>query len=171
MTDSEWAALRQRMVNLAASRYGPEYAEDIVQEALRRFFSADRQHVGNLPGYLMKAIVHQGASDWRCAVRRGQTVEKCGRELITRNGHSPVDIVDGRAQLGVVTEMIGSAGVDIMLSYSEDGAEITAGRLGISRGYMRVLVFSVRVILRGDGNRVDRWRLRRFRGLAERVAA
>lgn len=171
MTDSEWAALRKRMIGLATARFGPEDAEDIVQEVLRRFFTTDRQNVCDLPRYLNTAVVREGASSWRDTAYRARVAEKCERELVSRKVPSPVDIVDGRARLAAVTEMLGSAGVDVMLSYTEDGYQITARHLGISGGHLRVIVHSVRAMLRGDGNRFDRSRLGMFRRLAESAAA
>jgi len=164
------------MVGLACARFGPSDAEDIVQDVLLRFFSRPRPAIVHLADYLLHSVLNQGRSSWR---------QVCRHRLV-ETGMAAPDLHDGNLsdmselavidlELARVTAALGTAGVDLIAAYHDEGGPALATRLGINQGTLRVLIHGTRAALRSPKRRgtrglAGRGRLARLRALAETAA-
>ena len=167
VNDDEWEDLRRALIRRARTRYGADAAEDIVQETIADFLVKPRIVAeGKLLNYLRRAVKNQAVERWR---RTRHEVSAEGWRLMA-SLPDPVDRIGAADELARVEEMMGTAGMEVLATYAEEGARAAARRLGISEGNARVLVSRARLALRGGGGPEARYRLRRLRALAEAAA-
>lgn len=167
MTDDEWAALRSKLLALAIVKFGPEHADDIVQEAIVRFLDrAPQVRPDRTAAYLYRVVVNVGINRWRRRTSSGRfTTNRLGFQV-----KAPGDLAEEaetRDELARAAELLGPGVVDLMADYREQGSKALAVGLGISAPYLRVLLHHARRMIRDQPIRGRGSRLRKLRRLAE----